>query len=87
MFNVVPWMNCVTYWLVTYTRMKKKDRSLISMLEFLREKNYNFLQLTIENQQKGCYLMSRSTPGTLFLRTRSTPGTLYLSAGVLEKLI
>ena len=41
----------------------------------------------IENQQKYCYLMSWSTPGTLCLRTRSALGTLYLSAGVLKKLI
>ena len=80
MFNVVPRVNCVTYWLVTYTRMKRKDRPLIFMLKFLREKNHNFLQSTIENQQKGCYLVSWSTPGTLCLRTRRAPGTLYLSA-------
>ena len=44
MFNVVPQMNCVTYWLVTFTRMKKKDRPLIFMLKFLRkkiQKNYS----------------------------------------------
>ena len=79
MFNVVPRVNCVTYWLVTYTRAKRKDRPFIFMLKFMR-KNHNFLQSTIENQQKGCYLMSRSTPGTLCLRTRSPQGTLFLNA-------
>ena len=46
MFNVVPRMNCVTYWLVTYTRMKRKDRPFIFMLKFLR-KNWHFF--TIDN--------------------------------------
>ena len=63
--------------------MNRKDRPFIFMLKFLREKNYNFLQLTIlqltiENQQKGCYLMSRSTPGT--------PGTLFWGPGALQVL-
>ena len=80
MFNVVPRMNCVTYWLVTYTRTKRKDRPFIFMLKFLKKKITNFLQSTIENQQKCHYLMSRSTPGTLCLRTRSALGTLYLNA-------
>ena len=79
MFNVVPQMNCITYWLVTYTRTKRNNRPFIFMLKFLR-KNHNFVQSTIESQQKGCHLMSRSTPGTLCLRTRSSPGTLYLNA-------
>ena len=87
MFNVVPRKNCVTYWLVTYTRTKRKDRPFIIMLKFLRKKNHNFLQSTIENQQKGCYLMSWSTPGTHCLRTRSAPGTLFFSAILLEELI
>ena len=79
MFNVVPRMKCVAYWLVTYIRTKRKVRPFIFMLKFQR-KNHNFLQLTIEKQQKGCYLMSRSTPGTLFLRTQNAPGILYLNA-------
>ena len=33
--------------------------------------------IKIENQQKGRYLMSRSTPGTLCLRNWRGPGTLY----------
>ena len=76
-------MNCVTYWLVTYTRTKRKNRPFIFMLKFMRKKTHNFLQSTIENQQKFSYLMSRSTPGTLCLRTRSTPAILYLIAQVL----
>ena len=80
MFNVAPQMNCFTYWRVTYIRMKRKERLFIIMLKFFRKKNHNFLQLTIEKQQKGCYLMSRSTPGTLCLRTRRAPGILYLNA-------
>ena len=48
--------------------------------EISEGKNHIFLQSTIENQQKGCYLMSRSTPGTLCLRTWSAPGTIYLNA-------
>ena len=79
MFNVVPRIYCVTYWLVTYTRTKRKDKPFIFMLKFLREKNHNFLQSTIENHQKHCYLMSWSTPGTHCLRTRSAPGTLHLN--------
>ena len=80
MFNVVPRMNCITLRLLTYTRTKRKDRSFIFMLKFLREKINILLQSTIENQQKGCYLMSRSTPSTLCLRTRRAPGILYLNA-------
>ena len=48
--------------------------------ELSEEKNHIFLKSTIENQQKSCYLMSRSTPGTLCLRTLGPPGTLYLNA-------
>ena len=55
--------------------------------EISEEKNHNFLQTTIENQQKGHYFMSRSTPGTLCLRTQSAPGTLYLSTRVFEELL
>ena len=42
MFNVVPRMNCVTYFLVTYTRTKRKDRPFIFMLKFLRKKTIFF---------------------------------------------
>ena len=80
MFNVVPQMNCVTYWLVTYTRIKRKDRPLIFMLKFFRIKFLKKLQSIIENQQKGCYLMSQSTPGSFCLRTPSDLGTLFLNA-------
>ena len=80
MFDIVPRMNCVTYWLVTYTRMKRKNRPFIFMLKFSEGKNHNFLQLKIEKQQKGCYLMSQSSLGSLCLRTRSVQGTLYLNA-------
>ena len=80
MFNVVPRMNCVTYWLVIYTKTKRKDRPFIFVLKFLRKKIKKKLQLPIENQQKGCYLMTRSTPGTLCLRTRRARETLYLNA-------
>ena len=38
MFNVVPQMNCDTYWLVTYTRIKRKNRPFSFMLKFLRKK-------------------------------------------------
>ena len=48
--------------------------------EISEEKNHNFLQSAIENQQNDCYLMSRSTPGTLCFRTQSVPGTFYLIA-------
>ena len=44
MFNVVPRMNCVTYWLVIYTKTKRKDRPFIFVLKFLWKKikkNYN----------------------------------------------
>ena len=58
--------------------------------EISEEKIHNFLQSTIKNQQKGCYLMSRSTPSTLCLSTRSAPSTLFLNAqssqGTLIKL-
>ena len=80
MFNVVPRMNCLAYWLVTYTRTKRKDRPFIFMLKFLRKKNYDCSQLTIENQQKGHYFKSWSAQGTLYLRTWRAPGILYLSA-------
>jgi len=43
-------------------------------------KKSQFLQSAIESQQNGCYLMSRSTPGTLCLSTWSAPGTVYLNA-------
>ena len=46
MFNVVPWINCVTHWLVTYTRTKRKDRPFIFMLKFLIKKSEFF---TINN--------------------------------------
>ena len=46
MFNVVPQLNCVTYWLVTYIRTKRKDRPFIFMLTFLRKKSRFF---TINN--------------------------------------
>ena len=38
MINVVPRMHCVTYWLVTYTRTKRKDRPFFFLLKFLRKK-------------------------------------------------
>ena len=38
MFNFVPWMKCLAYWLVTYIRMKRKDRPFIFIQKFLREK-------------------------------------------------
>ena len=47
MFNVVPRMNCITYWLVTYTRTKRKDWPFIFMLKFLRKKKSQFF--TINN--------------------------------------
>ena len=50
-------------------------RPFIFMLKFLRKISH-FLQSTIENHQKGHYLMSRSTPGTFCVRTRSSPSTL-----------
>ena len=42
MFIIVPRMNCVTYWLVTFTRTKRKDRPFILMLKFLRQKSQFF---------------------------------------------
>ena len=59
---------------------KEEGQALHFYVEISEENIHIFLQSTIENQQKGRYLMSWSTPGTLCLRTRSTPGTLYLSA-------
>ena len=50
MFNVVPRMNCVTYWLVTCIRTKRKDRPFIFMLKFLTIFSHNFSQFfTIDN--------------------------------------
>ena len=59
---------------------QEEGQALHLYAEISEEKNHNVLQSAIENQQNGCYLMSRSTPSTLCLRTRSTPGTLYLNA-------
>ena len=46
MFNVVPRMNHVTYWLLTYIRTKRKDRTFIFMLKFPRN---NLQFFTIKN--------------------------------------
>ena len=59
---------------------EEEGQALHFYAEIFEKKNNNFLQSIIENQYKGCYLMSQSTPGTLCLRTRRAAGTLYLSA-------
>ena len=65
---------------------EEEGQALYFYAEISGENYHNFLQSTIINQQKSCYLMSQSKPGTLCLKTRSAPGTRYLSAVVLEEL-
>ena len=66
MFNVVPRMNCVTYWLVTYTRTKRKDRPFIFMLKFLKKKSQFFTINNWKSAQRLLFHVPEHTGYSLF---------------------
>ena len=92
MFNVVPRMNCVIYWIVTYTRTKRKDRPVIFMLKFMRKKITIFYnqQLTISTNfdvpehTKYSLFEDSEHSGYSLLESRSAQGTHITLSQFLE---
>ena len=66
MFNIVPQMKCVTYWLVTYTRTKSKDRPFILILKFLRKNFTFFYKQQLKISKKVIILCQEHTGYSLF---------------------
>ena len=94
MFNIVPQMHCVTYWLVTYTRTKSKDRPFIHMLNFWGKKSQFFTNDNWKSAKKSLFYVPEHTGYSLFEDTersryslfeyRSVRGTPITLSGFLE---
>ena len=94
MFNIVPQMHCVTYWLVTYTRTKSKDRPFILMLNFWGKNSQFFTNDNWKSAKKSLFYVPEHTGYSLFEDTersgyslfeyRSVRGTPITLSGFLE---
>ena len=77
MFNVISRMNCVTYWLVTYTRTNRKDRPLIFMLKFLRENSQFFTTDSWKSAQRLFFDVPERSGYSLFEDLERSRHSLY----------